>query len=101
MPWQVGNKKCTGFPYDVINHPRVGQLRKYWKRSVCIRPDNAVQPRLFRIVCAFLDRGIAVQRMPLSDRSFTQALREIERKAGLDFSKQRRSANNSPEGTTH
>lgn len=80
-------QKVLETPYDVINHPRVGQLRKYWKEAYAFDLDNAVQPRLFRIVCAFLDQGIAVQRMPLSDRSFTQAIREIERKSWVSFFK--------------
>jgi len=80
-------RKLLETPYDEINHPRIGQLRKYQKTTYAFDLDNAVHPRLFRIVCAFLDQGIAVQSMPLSNRTFPETIREIERKSLFSFFK--------------
>src|SRR5687767_14190502 len=47
--------------YDTINHPRMGQLRKLWKDVYHLDLDNKVHPLLFRVLCAFLDQGIAIK----------------------------------------
>ena len=39
--------------YDTINHPRIGQLRKYWKEVYHFDLDNSVHPLLFRILVCF------------------------------------------------
>src|SRR5687768_5246713 len=51
--------------YDTINRPRIGQLRRLWKDVYHLDLDNKVQPLLFRILCAFLDQGIAVKSFPI------------------------------------
>lgn len=83
------NQKLTGATYDTINHPRIGQLRKYWKSVYHLDLDNKVHPLLFRILCAFLDQGIAVQDFPVAGRSFTESVRELEQKSVTSFFKTR------------
>ena len=39
--------------YDTVNHPRIGQLRRYWKEKYALDLDNKVHPFLFRFLCSF------------------------------------------------
>lgn len=73
--------------YDTINHPRIGQLRKYWKETYHLDLDNKVHPLLFRILCAFLDQGIALDGFPVVNRSFTESIREMEQRSLVSFFK--------------
>ena len=73
--------------YDTINHPRIGQLRRYWKEVYHFDLDNSVHPLLFRILCVFLDQGIAVEDFPVANRSFTESIKELERNGFASFFK--------------
>lgn len=73
--------------YDTINHPRIGHLRKYWKESYHLDLNNKVHPLLFRILCAFLDQGIALDGFPVVNRSFTESIRELEQRSLVSFFK--------------
>ena len=73
--------------YDTINHPRIGQLRKYWKDIYHFELDNSVHPLLFRILCAFLDQGIAVESFPISNKSFVESIKELEQNGFASFFK--------------
>lgn len=64
--------------YNTINQPRIGQLRKYWKEQYSFDLDNQVHPLLFRVLCAFLDQGIAVQHFPVTNKGFTESMRLME-----------------------
>ena len=65
--------------YDTVNRPRIGQLRRLWKDVYRLDLDNRVQPLLFRILCAFLDQGIAVKSFPVANKNFTDSVRELEK----------------------
>ncbi len=80
-------QKLTGNKYDTVNHPRIGQLRKYWKEDYRLDLDNKVHPLLFRILCAFLDQGIAVQDFPVAGRPFIESIKELEQKSFTSFFK--------------
>ncbi len=73
--------------YDTINHPRIGQLRKHWKDVYQIDLDNKVHPLLFRILCGFLDQGIAVAGFPYVNKSFTESIKELEQNSFVSFFK--------------
>ncbi len=73
--------------YDTINHPRIGQLRKYWKDAYHIDLDNKVHPLLFRILCAFLDQGIAIDSFPVVKKPFLQSIKEMEQNSFVSFFK--------------
>ncbi|HEY5771225.1 MAG TPA: putative inorganic carbon transporter subunit DabA, partial [Chitinophagaceae bacterium] len=80
-------QKLIGKDYDVINHPRIGQLRKYWKEIYHLDLDNKVHPLLFRILCVFLDQGIAVQDFPVANKTFTESIKELEQNGFTSFFK--------------
>jgi len=52
--------RCLSKEYDETIEPRVGKLRSTWKQLYPIDMDNAVQPLLFRIICSYIDQGIAI-----------------------------------------
>jgi uncharacterized protein YbcC (UPF0753/DUF2309 family) len=79
--------KLLNKTYDEINRPRIGQLRKLWKDVYKIDLDNKVHPLLFRILCAFLDQGIAIEPFPVSNKNFTDSIRELERNGMVSFFK--------------
>jgi uncharacterized protein YbcC (UPF0753/DUF2309 family) len=73
--------------YDTINIPRIGRLRKVWKKVLPFDLDNNVHPLLFRILCGFLDQGIAVKGFPVVNKNFTDSIRELEQKSLVSFFK--------------
>ncbi|MBL7742932.1 MAG: DUF2309 domain-containing protein [Chitinophagaceae bacterium] len=82
-------RKLIEKEYDTVNHSRIGQLRKYWKEVYHLDLDNRVHPLLFRILCAFLDQGIALESFPVANRSFTESLKELEKNSFTSFFKTR------------
>jgi len=73
--------------YDSINHPRIGQLRRCWKNVLRFDLDNKVHPLLFRILCSYLDQGVAVQPFPVVNKNFTESIKELEQKSLVSFFK--------------
>lgn len=73
--------------YDTINHPRVGNLRKLWKDVYQLDLDNKVHPLLFRILCSFLDQGIAIDAYPVAGKNFTESIRALEQSSWVSFFK--------------
>src|SRR5688572_2313060 len=71
-------QKLLNTEYDTVNEPRIGRLRSSWKEDYAIDLDNLVHPLLFRILCSFLDQGIAIDRFPVANQPFLQSLRLIE-----------------------
>jgi uncharacterized protein len=79
--------KLISKEYDTINHPRIGELRKYWKEVYHLDLDNKVHPLLFRILCGFLDQGIAIQSFPVVNKPFIESVREMEQNSFVSFFK--------------
>ena len=87
----VGNwqQRLISKEYDTINHPRIGHLRQYWKEVYQFDLDNTVHPLLFRILCVFLDQGIAVEDFPVANKSFIESIKELEQNGFASFFKTR------------
>lgn len=73
--------------YDWIREPRIGRLRNEWRQRYFIDMDNAVQPLLFRIVCSYIDQGIAISPFPFEDEGLLNALRDLEDHSMVSFFK--------------
>ncbi len=80
-------QKMVTNEYNTIVDPRIGQLRKYWKETYHLDLDNKVHPLLFRILCAFLDQGIAIQAFPVAGKPFIESIRILEQKSIFSFFK--------------
>jgi len=91
-----GNDSVTGWKekmisreYYTVNHPRIGQLRSHWKSAYKLDLDNKVHPLLFRILCSFLDQGIAIDSFPVVNKPFIDSMREMEKNSFVSFFKTR------------
>lgn len=73
--------------YDWTREPRIGRLREEWRQRYFIDMDNAVQPLLFRIICSYIDQGIAISPFPFEDKGLLNALRSLERHSPVSFFK--------------
>ncbi len=71
--------------YDCELDPKIGKLRSLWKECYRIDLDNLVQPLLFRILCSYLDQGIALWHFPHVDLGLLEAIRELERNGTTSF----------------
>jgi uncharacterized protein YbcC (UPF0753/DUF2309 family) len=73
--------------YDEVVEPRIGKLRNEWNRLYPIDIDNAVQPILFRIICSYIDQGIAISPFPFEDKGLLEAVRDLEGYSPVSFFK--------------
>ena len=80
-------EKLISKEYDTVNHPRIGQLRSFWKDVYKIDLDNKVHPLLFRILCGFLDQGIAIDGFPVVNKPFMESMKEMEKNSFVSFFK--------------
>jgi len=92
IEWRKGKKEMRSWKekmllqeYNPVFEPRIGKLRTRWKQIYGIDLDNRVHPLLFRILCSFLDQGIALKELPVVNRSFTTTIRELESKSLVSF----------------
>jgi len=94
----IRDKKGVGFvglwkenlinkQYDASNTPRIGLLRAGWKSRYKIDLDALVHPLLFRVLCSYLDQGVALWQFPNGETGFLAALRELERNGFTSFFK--------------
>jgi uncharacterized protein YbcC (UPF0753/DUF2309 family) len=65
--------------YEAAPLPRIGALRSNWKKVFRIDLDSMVHPILFRVLCAYLDQGIAMWNFPVWQKEFFEAIKEMER----------------------
>lgn len=65
--------------YDTSTSPKIGNLRSNWKSQYRINLDSVTHPKLFRILCSYLDQGISIWKFPVNEKGFLTSLREIEK----------------------
>ena len=66
---------------------RIGVLRANWKKNHQIDLNTLVQPLLFRVLCSYLDQGIALWDFPVGNKGFLEAIRELELNSFSSFFK--------------
>jgi uncharacterized protein YbcC (UPF0753/DUF2309 family) len=71
--------------YEAPALPRIGALRSNWKRVFRFDMDSMVHPILFRVLCAYLDQGIAMWNFPVWQKDFFSAVQEMERTSFTSF----------------
>ena len=79
--------------YDTARTQRIGSLRANWKSAYHIDLDNMVQPLLFRVLCGYLDQGIAIWQFPTDDRGFLESIKTLEKNAFASLFKTKRVKN--------
>lgn len=65
--------------YPNLGPPRIGKVRAGWKKFFRMDMDTLVHPLLFRILCSYLDQGIAIWNFPIRDKGFLNSVREMEK----------------------
>lgn len=71
--------------YDESINPRIGKLRSHWKALYAINLDKSTHSTLFRVLCSYLDQGIAMWSFPVHDKGFLASIRELERTSFSGF----------------
>ena len=71
--------------YDESINPRIGSLRSNWKTQYAINLDKSTHSTLFRVLCSYLDQGIAMWSFPIHDKGFLSSIRELERTSFSGF----------------
>lgn len=87
---EMWKRKLLYEDYPTPPPPRIGALRSRWKKDYHIDLDSRVHPFLFRILCSYLDQGIAMWKFPVWNKGFLASIREIERTSLTSFFKSKR-----------
>ena len=66
---------------------RIGVVRDHWKEYFKIDLDSLVHPLLFRVVCSYLDQGIAIWNFPAGNNGFLASIKELEKNSLSSFFK--------------
>ncbi len=72
---------------------RVRKLRYGWREQYPLDLNNAVHPLLFRVLCSYLDQGIAITPFPFVDTGLLNAMRTLEKNSFVHFFKTERARN--------
>lgn len=91
--FQSWKQKLLTSDYSSKPQSRVGQLRANWKSEYRIDLDLLTQPALFRVLCSYLDQGIAIWKFPVHHQGFLTSIREMEKNAFVSFFKTKRAKN--------
>ena len=83
-------EKLLNENYEIYNHSRIGVLRNQWKNHYHINLDEHIYPLLFRILCNYLDQGIALASFPIKNKSFLESIRELEKISLISLFKTKR-----------
>ncbi len=81
----VWKTKLLENKYDELFEGRIGALRSQWKKWYSLDPDRVVHPFLFRLLCSYLDQGIAVDMFPKKGDSFLDSVKKLEQNAFSSF----------------
>jgi uncharacterized protein YbcC (UPF0753/DUF2309 family) len=69
---------------------RIGNLRENWRTKLGIDLDAMVFPLLFRLLSSYLDQGISIWKFPVTDKSFLEAISELEANGWVSLFKRKR-----------
>jgi hypothetical protein len=86
-------EKALRLTKSAYSEPRIGRLRQYWKEIYRLDVDNLVQPLLFRVLCSYLDQGVALWHFPFVEDGLIPGLRHVEKNGFSSFFKTGRARN--------
>lgn len=76
--------------YDTSNASRIGCLRSNWKIQCYINLDSVTHPKIFRILCSYLDQGISIWKFPVHEKGFLTSIRELEKNSSVSIFRSKR-----------
>ncbi len=71
--------------YELSLQARIGNLRSHWKSQYHINLDSVTHPKIFRILCSYLDQGISIWKFPVHEKGFLTSIREIEKTSTISL----------------
>ncbi|MEB2784945.1 YbcC family protein [Algoriphagus persicinus] len=80
-------------PIQTYPEPKVGRVRKLWRKHYKLNLDKEVHQTLFRLVSAYLDQGIAIWKFPLEPKGLLAGIRTLEENSFSTFIKSERARN--------
>lgn len=87
---QKWKNKLLFSSYSESVSAKIGSLRGIWKSQYAINLDKSTHSVLFRILCSYLDQGIAIWPFPILDYGFLAAIKALENNSAISiFSSQR------------
>lgn len=75
---QLWKNKLLQNYYDESVNPRIGSLRANWKKEYAINLEKSTHSLLFRVLCSYLDQGIAMWNFPVHEHGFLASIRTLE-----------------------
>lgn len=76
---QIWKEKLLKTNYDESVSPKIGSLRSNWKKYYAINLEKSTHSLLFRVLCSYLDQGVAMWNFPVHDKGFLASIRELEK----------------------
>lgn len=76
--FSVWKDKLLHQNYDESVKPRIGNLRANWKKEYAINLEKSTHSLLFRVLCSYLDQGIALWTFPEKANGFLDAVKALE-----------------------
>lgn len=76
--------------YDESRNPRIGSLRAHWKNDYAINLEKSTYGILFKILCSYLDQGVAISTFPIQNTTFLNAIKELEKTSSISLFKGKR-----------
>ena len=67
--------------YDESVQSRIGNLRANWKKEYAINLEKSTHSLLFRVLCSYLDQGIAMWTFPENENGFLNSIIALEKNA--------------------
>lgn len=80
-------------PAKEYPEPKVGQIRKLWRKAYNLNLDKEVHQILFRLLSAYMDQGIAIWKFPTETKGLLAAVRTLEKNSFSTFVKSDRARN--------
>lgn len=77
----VWKNKLLNQKYDESTNPRIGSLRSNWKKEYAINLEKSTHSILFRVLCSYLDQGIAMWNFPDDNKGFLSSIITIEQES--------------------
>ena len=77
----VWKNKLLNQKYDESVNPRIGSLRSNWKKEYAINLEKSTHSILFRVLCSYLDQGIAMWNFPDDNKGFLSSIITIEQES--------------------
>jgi uncharacterized protein len=84
---ELWKEKVLNTNYETEIDARIGSLRSQWKTHYKLDLDALTHPTLFRLLCNYLDQGIAVWQFPETKTGLLNAIMTLEKNSHTSFFK--------------